>query len=138
MNSKSTLVGKYIIILSTFTLASIFSSQAQTLNFPKLRFIQPKLISGTDGQKHATYKFSNVVDGVDAFIEIKQLKNGAILKNIDDSTLGYYEAWQPTVGGPSSVGTSYIEWELSFKTSAGADYTFPIMDLSAIDIDGDN
>ena len=137
MNSKSTLVGKYIIILSTFTLASIFSSQAQTI-VPKLRFIQPKLISGTDGQKHATYKFSNVVDGVDAFIEIKQLKNGAILKNIDDSTLGYYEAWQPTVGGPSSVGTSYIEWEVSFKTSAGADYTFPIMDLSAIDIDGDN
>lgn len=137
MNSKSTLVGKYIIILTTFALSSVFSSQAQTIA-PKLKFIQPKLISGTDGQKEATYKFSNVVVGVDAFVKIKQLKNGAILKNIDDSTLGYYDAWQPMVGGPSTVGTSYIEWEVSFKTLAGADYKFPLMDLSAVDIDGDN
>ena len=126
MNSKSTLVGKYIIILSTFTLASIFSSQAQTI-VPKLRFIQPKLISGQRWSKTCYLQIFKCCDGVDAFIEIKQLKNGAILKNIDDSTLGYYEAWQPTVGGPSSVGTSYIEWEVSFKTSAGAGYTFPIM-----------
>lgn len=136
MNSKSTSIGKYIFILISFT-SSIFSSQAQTIA-PKLSFIQPKLVSGIAGQKDATYKFSNVVNGVDAFIKIKHLKNGAVLKNIDDSTLGYYDAWQPTVGGPSSTGTSYIEWEVSFKTRAGADYTFPIMDLSAIDIDGDN
>ncbi|HEV8081714.1 MAG TPA: T9SS type A sorting domain-containing protein [Chitinophagaceae bacterium] len=137
MNSKSTLVGRYLIILTTFSLLLVFSSQAQTIA-PKLRFIHPELVSGTAGQKHATYKFSNVVEGVDAFVKIAELKNGAKLVNIDDSTLGYYDAWQPTVGGPSTYGTSYIKWEIAFKTSTGADYTFPLMDLSAIDIDGDN
>ncbi|MDQ6762831.1 MAG: T9SS type A sorting domain-containing protein [Bacteroidota bacterium] len=137
MTSKSTLVGKCILILTIFTLSTFFSSKAQVA-MPKLKFIQPHLVSGVDGEKKAVYKFDNVVDGVDAFVEIKKIKNGAILKNIDDSTFGYYDAWQPTVGGPSTVGTSSIEWEISFKTSDGADYTFTVMDLSAIDIDGDN
>ncbi len=137
MKSKSTLVGKCILILTTITLSTFFSSKAQVTT-PKLKFIQPKLISGTDGEKKAIYKFADVVEGVDAYVEIKKINNGAILKNIDDSTFGYYNAWQPTVGGPSSIGTSSIEWEISFKTSAGIDYTFPAMDLSAIDVDGDN
>ncbi len=137
MNSKSTLAGRYIVILTTLSLFLVFSSQAQTIA-PKLRFIQPELVSGTAGQKNATYKFSNVIEGVDAYVKIADLKNGAKLINIDDSTLGYYDAWQPTVGGPSTYGTSYIKWEIAFKTSMGTDYTFPLMDLSAIDIDGDN
>ncbi|MEO6637261.1 MAG: T9SS type A sorting domain-containing protein [Ginsengibacter sp.] len=137
MTSKSTLVGKCIFMLTVFSL-SLFSTAHAQVVMPKLKFIQPHLIYGTDGEKNATYKFDNVVVGVDAFVEIKKINNGAILKNIDDSTFGYYNAWQPTVGGPGIVGTSSIEWEISFKTSDGNDYSFPIMDLSAIDIDGDN
>lgn len=137
MNSKSTRVGKYIIVLITLTFFTTLQGKGQNLS-PKLRFVQPKLVSGIAGQKHATYKFSNVIEGVDAFVEISDLKNGAKLVNIDDSTLGYYDAWQPIVGGPSTYGTSYIKWEISFKTSAGLSYSFPVLDLSAIDIDGDN
>lgn len=137
MNSKSTFVGKYIIVLTTLTLFLNFSSKGQAIS-PKLRFVQPKLVSGTAGQKQAIYEFSNVIEGVDAFVKIADLKNGAKLVNIDDSTLGYYNAWQPIVGGPSTSGTSYIKWEITFKTSLGIDYTFPLLDLSAIDIDGDN
>ncbi len=137
MTSKSTLVGKRILILTLLSLSTFFSSNAQVTT-PKLKFIQPHLISGTDGAIDAIYKFNNVVDSVDAFIQIIELQNGAVLRNIDDSTFGYYDAWQPTVGGPSTIGTSYIKWEISFKTTAGADYSFPVMDLSAIDIDGDN
>ena len=137
MISKSTFVGIYISVFITLTLFLNFSSKGQALS-PKLRFVQPKLVSGTNGQKDATYKFSNIVEGVDAFVKITDLQNGAKLVNIDDSTLGYYDAWQPTVGGPSTFGTSYIKWEITFKTSLGDDYTFPLMDLSAIDIDGDN
>ncbi len=136
MNIKSTQVGKYIIILITLTL-TIFAGHAQTVS-PKLRFVQPKLVSGVDGEKNAIYKFSDVIIGIDAFVKIMELKNGARLVNIDDSTFGYYDAWQPTVGGPSTPGLSYIKWEISFKTTSGSDYTFPLIDLSAIDIDGDN
>ncbi len=137
MNSKSTSVGKYTSVLIFLTIFLINSGKGQTLS-PKLKFVQPKLVSGTAGKKSAIYKFSNVIEGVDAFVKIADLKNGAKLVNIDDSTLGYYDAWQPIVGGPSTYGTSYIKWEITFKTSLGTDYTFPLLDLSAIDIDGDN
>ena len=116
---------------------SLSFTQAQTTS-PKLRFASPVLVSGTDGQKDATYKFSNVIAGVDAFVKIENIKNGAILVNIDDSTLGYYDAWQPTIGGPGTYGTSSIKWTIEFKTTSGSDYKFPLMDLTAVDIDGDN
>jgi hypothetical protein len=55
------------------------------------------------------YKFSNVIPGVDAFVKIENIVNAATLVNIDDSTLGYYNAWQPTVGGAGTYGFSYIK-----------------------------
>ena len=136
MHKNSTLVGRYIIMLTASALFS-FSTQAQTTS-PKLRFASPVLVSGTGGQMNATYKFSNVIPGVDAFVKIEKINNGAILVNIDDSTLGYYNAWQPTVGGPGTYGSSSIKWTIAFKTTSGSVYTFPLMDLTAVDIDGDN
>ena len=86
----------------------------------------------------ATYEFANVTSGVDAFVRIEDINNGAILVNIDDSTIGYYDAWQPTVGGPNVAGSSYIKWNIDFKTSAGSAYVFATVDAAAIDVDGDN
>src|SRR5664279_6520977 len=50
---------------------------------------------------------------------------------------GYPDAWQPTVGGPGTYGTSYIKWDVEFDT-AGVPYVFSLLDLSAVDVDGDN
>lgn len=58
MTSKSTLVGKCILILTTITLSTFFSSKAE-LAAPWLKFIQPKIISGRDVETNALYKFSN-------------------------------------------------------------------------------
>lgn len=139
MNKKSTLVGKCILLLTIATFFSSFYSQAQT-DLPKLKFRQPQLVAGIAGQKDVTYKFTDVIPGVDAFVKIESLVKGAILINIDDSTLGYYDAWQPTVGGPGTYGSSYIKWAIEFKTTSGTIYQFPQLDASAIDIDidGDN
>jgi hypothetical protein len=136
MNKNFTFLPKCItlIIIAIVLIATISYAQSS----PKLSFASPELVSGTDGQKEATYKFSNVVAGVDAFVKIEDIKGGAVLINIDDASLGYYDAWQPTVSGPGTVGTSYINWSIKFKTTSGADYNFPIMDLTAVDIDGDN
>lgn len=137
MKHNSTFVGKSIIAL-TLTFALITTGvKAQTS--PNLKFIQPELVQGTAGEKNAVYKFSNVITGVNALIEIKDLKNGAYLVNIDDSVFGYYNAWQPTVGGPAIAGNNAsIKWEIKFVTASGDKYTFPNMDMTAIDIDGDN
>ena len=136
MIKNFTLPGKLVILLSLFTYFFSFSSQGQATP-PKMKFSQPQLVSGIDGQKNATYKFTNVIPGVDAFVKIESLVNGAILVNIDDSTLGYYDAWQPSVGGPGVYGSSYIKWDLEFKTTSGTSYKFPLIDASAVDIDGD-
>ena len=101
-------------------------------------FITPHLFSGLDGQKMRFYKFSNVVPGVDAFIQIEYLVGGAVLVNIDDSIVGYYDAWQPTVGGPKKPGALYIKWSVEFKTNLGSVYLFSDLNAFAIDVDGDN
>ena len=137
MDKNSTLPGKCIMLLTIMTFFFLSFTHAQGTS-PNLVFASPVLVSGTAGQKDATYKFSNVIAGVDAYVKIKDIENGAILVNIDDSTLGYYDAWQPTIGGPGVFGTSYIKWTIEFKTTSGSDYKFPLMDLTAVDIDGDN
>ena len=137
MDKNSTLPGKCIMLLTIMTFFFLSFTRAQGTS-PNLVFASPVLVSGTAGQKDATYKFSNVIAGVDAYVEIRDIVNGAILVNIDDSTLGYYDAWQPTIGGPGVFGTSYIKWTIEFKTTSGSDYKFPLMDLTAVDIDGDN
>ncbi len=136
MTKNSTIVGKGILMLTIATIFSIFAAQAQTI--PKLKFRQPQLVAGIDGTVGATYKFTDVTLGVDAFIRIEDINNGAILVNIDDSIVGYYDAWQPTVGGPNVAGSSYIKWNIDFKTSAGSVYSFATVDAAAIDVDGDN
>jgi len=137
MDKNSTLTGKCIILLTAVTFFFLSFTQAQTTS-PKLRFAGAELVSGTGGQKDAIYKFTNVIAGVDAFAKIENIYNGATLVNIDDSTLGYYDAWQPTIGGPGTIGTSYIKWTIEFKTTSGARYKFPLMNLTAVDVDGDN
>jgi len=125
-----------IIVVTILTCFATFCTHAQTS--PKLKFIQPHLVAGINGKKDAMYKFSNVIPGVDELVKIENIVNAATLVNIDDSTLGYYNAWQPTVGGPGTYGSSYIKWQIEFKISSGSIYKFPVMDASSIDVDGDN
>lgn len=136
MNKNSTLSAKCITLIIIATFFSILSTEAQYV--PKLKFRQPQLVSGIAGTVGGIYKFANVTSGVDAFVRIEDINNGAILVNIDDSIIGYYDAWQPTVGGPNAVGSSYIKWDIEFKTSAGTVYSFATVDATAIDVDGDN
>jgi Secretion system C-terminal sorting domain len=133
MNKNSTFVGKCIVML-TILISTSASLQAQ--KSPKLRFRNPVLVSGTGGQVGAKYKFSNVVTNIDAYITIESIVNGAVLKNIDETSVGYNDAWQPTVGGPGTYGTSYIKWDIKFD-SAGSPHVFPTLNATAIDVDGD-
>ena len=139
MTKNFTLSGRFTILLTFLSFAFYCSSSAQS-QAPKIKFRQPQLVSGINGQKDAIYKFTDVIPGVDAFIKIENIVNGAVLRNIDDSTvgLGYGDAWQPTVGSSGAYGSSYIKWDLEFRTTSGAVYIFSQMDASAIDIDGDN
>ena len=104
---------------------------------PKFKFSNPTLVSGTAGQIGAKYFFQNVYNNKDAYITIENIVGGAVLKDIDNTTTGYSDAWQPTVGGPGTYGISYIKWDVEFD-SADVPYVFSLLDLSAVDVDGDN
>ena len=135
MNKISTLTGRCIVILTILTLLSSFSSKADDPK-PRLKFHNPQLVSGTSGKVGATYHFKNVFNNIDAYITIENIVGGAVLKDIDNTTTGSDDAWQPTVGGPG-FGSSYIKWSVRFD-SAGSPYVFSTLDISAIDVDGDN
>jgi len=135
MTKNSTLLLK-CFLLTIITLFFLLSARADQA--PKLRFRQPQLVSGTAGAVGAVYKFTKVTAGVDAYVTIEDINNGAILVNIDDATIGYDDAWQPTVGGPNVAGTSYIKWSIEFRNPGGQIYTFSKVDAAAIDVDGDN
>ncbi|MEP6583637.1 MAG: T9SS type A sorting domain-containing protein [Ginsengibacter sp.] len=137
MNKNSTLKGKFIFILAIFTLLSGFSANAGKPKPPKFKFSNPTLVSGTDGQIGAKYFFKDVYNKKDAYITIINIVGGAVLKDIDNTSTGYPDAWQPTVGGPGTFGISYIKWDVEFD-SADVPYVFSLLDLSAVDVDGDN
>lgn len=111
---------------------------AQCSNAPSLVFANPVLISGTDGQIGAVYRFPNVAPGLDAHIQILGLGSGALLGEIDNTTQGYFDAWQPYVTAGAN-DTSYLDWHISFKK--GGTYTdtiLPCLAVTAVDVDGDN
>ncbi|MEP6675206.1 MAG: T9SS type A sorting domain-containing protein [Ferruginibacter sp.] len=125
-----------------FALISLFTgyvTSAQCVS-PKLSFKNPTLSSGTALHEGATYKFTNVTSGVDAFIEVKKINNGAVLVCMDTTNMGYNDAWQPVINGPSAPlgNKSSVEFEIRFKTTSGSNYSYPCLDLAAIDVDGDN
>lgn len=137
MKTISTIAVLAFALISTFY-SNNTVAQCQT---PKMVFANPVRIgSAAAGTTGAEYKFTNVISGVDAYIKIKNIVGGASLVNMDETSVGYYNAWQPVVSGPSAPAgnISYIEWEVTYKTTSGSNYTFSCMDMSGIDVDGDN
>lgn len=127
-----------VLLFITITVFSVLSTQtASAQTYPLMTFTNPVLISGVDKQAGAIYKFSNVMTGVDAWIEIEGFYGGAQLDDIDHFSAGYNEAWQPYVVAAIN-DTSYIDWKIYFK-NAGTNtaYVFPIVAVTAVDVDGD-
>ena len=107
---------------------------------PDLKFANPVLVSGTALSEGAIYKFPNITPGIDCFIKLVKLNGGATLISMETPGQGYGDACQPIIKGPGAPtgNKSWIDWDISFKTRAGANYAFSCLDISAIDVDGDN
>lgn len=128
-----------MFLLIIGTVSSSNSANAQCIA-PNLKFLSPVLISGTSLSVGAKYKFSNVTPGVDCIVTIVKFNNGAKLITIKNTVDGYPDAWQPTIDGttgPTGI-KSWIDWNLSFQTTAGTPFIFPCLEMAAIDVDGDN
>lgn len=100
-------------------------------------FANPTLVSGIAGKVGAVYRFSNVSAGTDATIQIMKLAGGAGLNTMDNTSQGYYNAWQPYVTAGAN-DTSYLDWKITFKVAGtNTDKILPCLSITAVDIDGD-
>ncbi len=61
----------YKLFFTIIAYVLFLSSKARPV--PKLKFIQPKLVSGVNGHKDATYKFFNVIQGFDTYVQLKYI-----------------------------------------------------------------
>ncbi len=134
-------VRTYMLICAMITIASFVNRTQAQCFAPSLTFQNPVLVSGTNHQVGATYRFSKVTPTADAFIRIDSIVGGAILTNVDNSSMGYSHAWQPVVSGPSNVAGReyYVRWTVSFRaTGTNTPTSVSCLNISAIDLDGDS
>ena len=126
-------IQKSLVSLSLILIT--LSVQSQT--FPYLSFTGAALKSGTALQQGAVYKFTNVTTGVDAFVTIQSVLNGASVTNIDQfGGTGYDGGFQPIVSSSAGSPDSYARFLIEFKNTDGSAHTFPNLATTGLDIDG--
>ena len=116
---------------------------------PTLIFQNPRLVSGAADAVGAVYKFSDVLTGIDAKIELIDKSHSEIkILNMDllaSVTGGYDYAFQPQIdynwlnedGSYDPFGQRWVEFELTFYESGTNNVIdIPLATISAIDIDG--
>ena len=136
---------KKVSLLVIATLSScLLSAQSGSAGqyIPELVFQNPVLVSGVAGQDGATYKFSNVAEGIDAALTIKSRSaTNVTLKDIDLAGFGWGKALQPQLGIAGNVSANqnwWMQFEMKFL-KAGTDTRKKIkgFKVTAIDVDGD-
>ncbi|MCS3796788.1 T9SS type A sorting domain-containing protein [Niastella sp. OAS944] len=121
-------------------LAAVSTTQAQGLEFK-----DASLVQGREGQDGAVYKFPNVAPNVNGFIKIAGRSSSAVkLSTIDLTSTGFNKAFQPHIAyEKKNAGKSERDWWLEFEISFhstidSTPVTISTMDLTALDIDGDD
>lgn len=131
MKSNGTRIILIVFFVYILLVMFSFSSYAQ----PDYDFTNGSLISGTDRQAGAEYRYTNVKPGVDAIVTITSISAGVKVTDMDAGS-GYPEALQPTLDIDSATN-GYLEMRFDF-VKAG---TFlPMVQLeipvTCIDVDG--
>ncbi|SEN09895.1 T9SS type A sorting domain-containing protein [Niastella yeongjuensis] len=110
-----------------------------------LEFKDGKKVTGREGEDGAVYKFPNVTKDVDGYIRINgRSSSGVKLTDIDLDNTGWDKAFQPQIEykNRSASGSEkdwWMEFEISFLSAKdNTPVAISSMDLSAIDIDGDD
>jgi hypothetical protein len=127
-------------MVSVILFFSSAATQAQGLVFK-----DASLFSGTEGEDGAVYRFPGVTTGVDGYIKISGRSSSAVkLASIDLAGTGWDKAFQPQVAyKKKNAGLNERDWWMEFELSfvsqtSNAPVAITNMDLTAIDIDGDD
>jgi hypothetical protein len=125
-----------------FARAQDCSNNPSVGSAPELIFKNPVLKSGKANSEGAVYRFSNIMNGVDGEILLKNFsRNDIVMQSIDLPTLGWDKAFQPQFGLSGLVKPFqdwYIDFELTFyEAGTTKRIVLPKVDLTALDVDGD-
>jgi hypothetical protein len=128
-----------VILAIVMMLAAPVTLQAQSLEFKDARLVQ-----GDDGKDGAVYKFLNVAANVNGYIKIAGRSSSSVkLSAIDLTSTGFGKAFQPHIAYKNKSASKserdwWMEFEISFHSAIDSTpVTISTMDLTALDIDGD-
>ncbi|AEW03129.1 hypothetical protein A4D02_03775 [Niastella koreensis] len=131
--------------LITLMAVTVLLSLPVALQAQGLEFRNGKRISGNDGDDGAIYKFAGVAKDVDGYIKINgRSHSGVKLTNIDLDNTGWDKAFQPQIEYKNKSANGgekdwWMEFEISFLSAKNnTPVAISSMDLTAIDIDGDD
>ena len=131
--------------LSTLIAVMVLLSLPAGTQAQGLEFRDGRRISGNDGEDGTVYKFAGVTKDVDGYIKINgRSHSGVKLTNIDLDNTGWDKAFQPQIEykNKSANGSEkdwWMEFEISFLSAKdNTPVAISSMDLTAIDIDGDD
>jgi hypothetical protein len=140
LKPKQQLYFLFSVMLAMAIMLAAPATQAQGLEFKNA-----SLVEGDDGKDGAVYLFPNVTNNVNGYIKIKGRSSSNVkLSTIDLENTGWDKAFQPQVSyQKKNANSSQRDWWMEFEISfVSATDNMPVsmskIDLTAIDIDGDN
>jgi len=129
--------GTHILLIRVILFILITLYSLIVFGQPDYDFRNPTLISGTDKQVNAVYRYNNVKSGVNANVTITALTNGITVNNIDSGS-GFGEALQPVIDVPGRT-SGYLEMKIDFlNTATGEPMQQSEVSLTPLDVDGES
>lgn len=129
-----------LLLWGTIATAGAQTIFCQNREINVVNFSSPVLVSGTDRQVGAVYRYANVTLGVDALVEIRDFTNGASINVFDNDAGGaangivdYFQPELNATGNESSAG-----FRITFVTAGTSTPVQLDIAASAIDVDGNS
>ncbi len=134
-NGKFTGTQTLTTTLNCFPAKLFASASSSSMNMTEA----PVLVAGTNLQAGAKYQYESIAPGIDAFVTIDSLVNGATINMLDDNAdgSGFTEGFQPQITSGAVIGQSYVKLKFEYFVS-GTNEAATVSDLTltALDIDG--
>ena len=127
-----------LLLLAAFALACLWPARAQAQTGPDF-LGTPTLVSGTDLQQGAVYRYSNVLPGIDALVTLAQFTNVATLDQLDNPA-PFPARFQPVIRCIATSNTTcWVRFNFQFvQTGNNTPAPLPRVVASAQDVDGGN
>lgn len=131
---------RYPTVLKTvlaILISSLFVFSTQTAN-AQLDFSNPILISGTDKEAGAVYKFVNVAANANGTMTIDSIIGGATILHMDDNGFGFAGGFQPLIKS-GGKGVSYVVFTFRLEDKiSGLSIQLANITANLLDIDGNS